>query len=65
MHKTDRFLNNKNYPKLPQEEIENLNRPIIRERNLNYKITGNVQIILPANSTKSSIKRLYLCFLNC
>lgn len=64
-YKIDLFLNNKNYPKLTQEEIENLKRPRIRGRNLNYKIIGNIQIILLANSTKSSINRLYLYFLNC
>lgn len=50
-YKINRLLNNKNYPKLTQEEIEKLTRSIIRGRNLNYKVTGNIQIILLANST--------------
>ena len=53
----DKFLENYNFPKLDQEEIENLNRPITSTeietviRNLSTK--AQVQMASQLNSTKN------------
>ena len=57
MEEMDKFLEKNNFPKLNQEEIENLNRPITSTeietviRNLSTK--AQVQMASQLNSTKN------------
>ena len=59
MEEMDKFLEKYNFPKLDQEEIENLNRPITSTeietviRNLPAKKKAQVQIASQLNSTKN------------
>ena len=58
----DKFLEKYNFPKLDQEEIENLNRPITSTeietviRNLPAKKKAQVQTASQLNSTKNLMK---------
>ena len=59
LEEMDKFLEKYNFPKLNQEDIENLNRPITSTeietviRNLPAKKKAQVQIASQLNSTKN------------
>ena len=61
MEEMDKFLEKDNFPKLNQEEIENLNRPVTSTeietviRNL-QQIKAQVQMASQLNSTKNLVK---------
>ena len=65
----DKFLEKYNFPKLNQEEIENLNRPITNTeietviRNLPAN-KAQVQMASQLNSTKNSEKSYHLSYSN-
>ena len=69
LEETDNFLETYSLPKLNQEEIDQLNRPITRKE-IEYVIktlpTKKVQdqITSQANSTKHTKRKLYPSFLN-
>ena len=58
LEEMDKFLEKYNFPKLNQEEIENLNRPITSTKNetvirIFQQIKAQVQTASQLNSTKS------------
>ena len=69
LEKMDKFLEKYNFPKLNQEEIENLNRPITNTEIETVKINipankGQVQKASQLNSTKNLQKSKHLSYSN-